>query len=403
MPTYEVSAFDVVGFGQGPSITRFSALLGVLQNMTAEARSQVLSRGTYTLAKLLIKVVANAQTVDATLTSRKDTAPGAQSATVTALTTGFFEDTVNTDSLADGSLFNRSLVTGAGGAGLLTFTAVGATLATSTEDAIFSLNAGSAGGESGPNNTTLWLGLSGSLGDTTSEPNTEYTFRSAATLSNLRNFTNTAPNGSAITIRARKNQGNGNQVATVTDGATGSFEDTTNTDAYVSGDEGDLQWSAGVQSAWRSAVLQCKVASAVRPLISYLDTGTGFWNAAQFFNPEGISYDTSVEGDTQMKARASFTLQSMFCNIIATNTVVDNTVFARKGGANTALTLTITAGTTGIFEDTVNTVSYVAGNLYNYGSPGAGAAGKSCDFLVLAMGGNTAGGGASRSRVLTMH
>ena len=80
----------------------------------AESIAQVVFRDTGTLKNGFASATANTRSTATTVTSRINAAPGNISVSITASTTGVFEDTVNTDSITSGIAVNMATTTGTG-------------------------------------------------------------------------------------------------------------------------------------------------------------------------------------------------------------------------------------------------------------------------------------------------
>ena len=109
--------------------TRWSNPCGTFGNINIEAVDQFIVRDTYTWANLLLIVPTNTLNGATTIRSRVNAVNGNMSLSVAAAATGTFEDTTNSDSLVDGSLFVYQIATG-GTAGTFYMTTISSTLST---------------------------------------------------------------------------------------------------------------------------------------------------------------------------------------------------------------------------------------------------------------------------------
>ena len=91
---------------------------------------------------------------------------------------------------------------------------------------------------------------------------------------------------------------------------------------------------------------------------------------------EGFLVPDTTESRSQKTARSSFTAKNMFVYVSAHGASSGVNIYLRKNGANSALTVSIAASTTGVFEDTTNTVDYVATDTYNWFIDHGGGAGS---------------------------
>lgn len=93
---------------------------GTPSSFTSESQTQAKVHAAYTWKNLAVRVSANAHTTSPCIfRSRKNSANGNQSVSVPASTSGYFEDTTNTDTLASGDMVCYHVTT-AGGTGNIT-------------------------------------------------------------------------------------------------------------------------------------------------------------------------------------------------------------------------------------------------------------------------------------------
>jgi hypothetical protein len=74
---------------------------------------------------------------------------------------------------------------------------------------------------------------------------------------------------------------------------------------------------------------------------------------------------SSTEADVQCNIRGDCTLRNWYIFVHTNARSTDSTFTLRKGGADTALTFTVPASTTGLFTDTTNSVSITSGDAVN--------------------------------------
>lgn len=382
-----------IATGQAASTTSYY-LAGSGPNLTAsatESTRQVTVRTAGTVSKLAIMVVANDRAAS-TLRLRKNTANGNQSASITASTTGTFEDAVNTDALVATDVFNYQLVTGAGGS-------------------IFNFNAISHLFDSGTNTSQrMVVHINGAIGNNEPFPlagiqaaspiagNQLKIYGNGGTFKNLAVLVSANTRDADCTVTLQK--GGVNQTLTVTIPTTtaGLFEDTTHTDAAVNGDL--FSWNTVRPGTTGNCVVQYVAVDFETTDRTFYLSGFGTSApvaAATVFYGISFSNTTSAaaESDSQSLARMSYTLTNLRV-FTATNTITaDSTFKVRKNGADGNLTVTITASTSGAFEDVTHSDSAVASDLLNYQFT-AGATGTSVNIrssqllaTVSASGGST--------------
>lgn len=218
--------------GVSDNVARYTGWGRDLIANATEGAAQFKVRAAGTLVNLAADVSANTRDGAVTVRSRKNTANGGLLVSITASTTGFFEDNSNSDTLAVDDITNVS-ITGAGTAGTCTIRSVKATYTTTTSKAQFvggTLSMTVAQGTTRYNAPTF-ADLS------TTEANAQTILNVALTLSDLsaRIQTNTASTTS--TIKTRVNGADGTQAISIATTVTGYFVDATHTDAIGATDK----------------------------------------------------------------------------------------------------------------------------------------------------------------------
>ncbi|GAI71869.1 unnamed protein product, partial [marine sediment metagenome] len=188
---------------------------------TWEPRTLYKFRVAATLSNLYAYVYTNTITAASTLITRRNRINGSQSVSITASTTGGFEDTVNSDNIASGNNVNLRLVTGATG--------------TSIALSVFQVKSNSAGRQVAAASSyiislvkgrTTYITIEGncqSIND--DETLVQVTARTAFIAKNM--YVNLYTNGitNTTTFTLRKDGANGGLLVSVPSGATGQFED----------------------------------------------------------------------------------------------------------------------------------------------------------------------------------
>lgn len=227
------------------SVTRFCPIVGIGAANATEANQQMQFTTGGTLQKFFIYVQANARTSTTTFKTRKNATDGSQSISVTASSTGIFEDTANTDTIASGDLVNCSIVTGTGAGEALTLRNVKVEF--TTTDSKFPMGSVGATISVGSNTTYVPMAVAGntlSAGNTESTTKTEANF--AFAVSKLWVYCSAA-GANDVTVTLRKNAADTALTVTVT--GTGEFEDSTNEVSLVATDEINLKYT-GTGATW---------------------------------------------------------------------------------------------------------------------------------------------------------
>lgn len=117
------NTFMVNGFGSttvNAASTVYYTIMGSPSiSVTTESEAQSEARITFTLSKLRVFIGTNTVVASSSVTLRKNAANGNQTVSITGLTTGAFEDAVNTDTVVATDLLDSQLITGAGGTSLV--------------------------------------------------------------------------------------------------------------------------------------------------------------------------------------------------------------------------------------------------------------------------------------------
>lgn len=183
----------------------------------------------------------------------------------------------------------------------------------------------------------------------------------------IRVVTNTR-DGSSVTV-TRINGADGNQSVTVPALTTGFFHDAVNTDVLSPGDLIDYQTfstnSVGVSPGYNLTILQTVFTATAagrvyrRVASQTLNRDTGF----QSLGP-GVSTNVAELGFQQVCTPGTFrnAAVDVFSNIGGSSSILT----FRLNGADTALTLTLPVGTTGILENLVDAVAVVQDDLVNW-------------------------------------
>lgn len=354
------------GVSQAASVTAFYPIGGGAIADTTEANRTDTWRVAGTLSNLYIKILTNGVSATSTLRTRKNGADANIVVSITASTTGEFEDAVNTDAVGAAEDWHLSLATGASGS-TLTFSICSTYFAATSDTATHFRATGAAGGvalNTGAGNTR-WLGPFGDINaGAGSEAFVQWAARGTTTLKNMFLYVVANGRSSTTTFRSRKNTANGAMSLSVTAGATGVFEDTSNTDSLADGDVFNWQYTNGTGTG------SVDIALIGGDLVttdnaSYVGSGNaaGISPAAlatRYMVYGGRMASNAVEATETGDARYAGTASDLSCVVSANATTTDSTLKLRVDGADGNQVATITAATTGIFTDAVNTDTLVA-------------------------------------------
>jgi hypothetical protein len=191
-------------------------------------------------------------------------------------------------------------------------------------------------------------------------------YRTPCTFTNLYANINTNSNTVVASLRFRKNGADGNLTLSIGAGLTGEFQDTLNTDSIVAGDVVDLFEDAGDVALSHSEMqivgdFQGKVQKFESQVLL---TSTDTLKFAPLVEGAIVA---SPESRVQLLIYTDFTFSNGAATTVFANTRLNTTTIGlRRNSANGNLAISIGAGATGIFEDTVNTDAAVNGDLVNW-------------------------------------
>lgn len=342
--------------------TRYSA------DITVEAQAAHTWRTAGTLTNLYINIIVNSRGTS-TLRTRKATANANLVVSITASTTGKFEDTTNSDVVAAGDNWHLSMVTGSGGASFQYRTYMLLFSATT--------NTNSRVGADGNNaiSTASSTQVAPLAGDGThtaggTDSVMGVTYRVAGTLKNLH--VNVASNArtTTTTMRSRLNSANGALAISIGAGVTGVLEDTSNTDTIASGNLINVAFVTGTGTeTLMPGLYYADFATTTNQAMYTAAAGGGNSVAAgvtTYYGFSGALRTTTTESNMIAESNLAFTGSLLQCNISANTIALASTVNFRKNSANGNQTVSITALTTGVFQDTVNSDSITASDTVNY-------------------------------------
>lgn len=350
------------------------------QTTSVEANGQVLFKENGVLSNLWINVRTNAVTATSPFRVRKNGANTTLVCNVGSSATGAFEDTTHTDTVAVDDLINYQWSPGTTGAASISVMSVLFDNQTSRSAYIRLAYHGQIGSTSETAaNTSYYYPFFGqftnSLGNNTVESLTQMLFEYDATISNIAGQVNSNSRTSTTTVKVRKNGADGNQAFNIGSTATGTFEDTTNSDTAIGGTD-ELNFAI-VNGAGTSAIswiyLACDYRTSAYPgplmwsIGSVNTTETVPSSSTRFSPPMGRAFlNTNTEALNQMKAREVFNLDKLSIYVYTNTLTSSSTWTLRNNGANSALTVNIGSSATGNIRDLTHSVTTTSTSLLNY-------------------------------------
>lgn len=334
---------------------------------TTESLSQMVWRVDGVMTNLYMRVSSNDRGTS-TLVSRLNGSDGGMSVSITAATTGEFEDASGSDTIAPGDLYCSQITTGAGGTSFIS--RITGTLFEATSDTVTMLMTGDGGifATAGATAYSIFGGSSGA--PQTTEAVAQSSFRTGGVLSDFQVNIRVNARTTTSTARVRINGGNGNQVISVGAGVTGSLEDNTNTDTVASGDEVNQSITLGTGTGnfryFTTGVLFTTTNNKTQ-ILSGRTPGVAYVVGTTYFPTLGaIRVIDTTEADVRYEVNQGFTASNYSAYISVNGSSATSTITLRKNGADGNQTLSIGSGVTGFFEDTSNTDVFTATDEINH-------------------------------------
>lgn len=220
------------------SIQEFFPFVGNIINLntaaSTDANCQVKYQTAATLKNITLNCNSNTRITDTIYNSRINAATGNLSITVSALTTGLFSDTSNSDSISINDLVNGMITTDVGG-GSISVRYIGFESITTNDKNHFIISTGSLTSQTFSTSLIRYIILNGIMGSATTDINSakcNLSFSASYLSCYLISNTITAQS----TIILQKNSAEKTSNITIPASTSGFFEDTTNSDFFKSTD-----------------------------------------------------------------------------------------------------------------------------------------------------------------------
>lgn len=398
----------------GTSALRYKKIIGNCTSAlfsNSETQATNLWRTNGTLTNLFVYVINNGISQASTLRVRKATVSQTLVASITASTTGFFEDNVHSDTVVAGNDIHALLTTGSSGTTMIarsssvvflsnTGTIYHFGISTNTNNNGFAIATASA--------TRFGAFYGSTAADTASVDSTVgITCRMAGTLQNLYAYSLANARTTTTTINSRVNSANGNLTLSIGAGVTGSFEDTVNTDTIAVNDL--INWSSvtstgtetlGVETISADFLTMNSLYQLVCGTIAGLAQNA---NVTNYFYVSGGINASTTESDQAIESNLNCTFSKLQCNISASTIVEDSTLRLRIDGANSTQVVAITGLTTGIFQDATHSDIVLASSLINYSFvTGATGISLTINSISILVDSSASGGGGGPAEYLLL-
>lgn len=363
----QISGDCIFGISGGSNFTTIGGA-GVLDGYISDAACGFPQRTLGTYSNLYVNVSTSTSSGIYTVRLRVATANGNLALSVPNNSTGEFQDIVNTDSPTAGQI-----VCASGTSGVIppTFRTLGVTFAASSG------TTGRFGSGIGINfstaSTTLFVPITGNSIAKATESDVQVQLVNAVTFENIAVNCSAKARSKADTVTIRKNAVNGTSSISVT--GTGVFEDITGPfDTYAANDNVNFAVTTGSGTGTDTFSFFTAEQSSTDSTFHLLNCDDGSRTIAfgqtAYLCISGSMTNTSVQGGTETGVQTNMFVAGSMSNLganIITNSVNATTTFTlRQGAADTALTTSIGASTTGFIQDTTHSVTIAVGDNLNW-------------------------------------
>ena len=358
--------------------TRYAAVgVGGSHNNATEVQTQITHRVAGTFNLLYAKLLTNTRNGATTIRFRVNGANGNQVLSIGSSTSGEFEDNSNSDTIiaTDEVSYSNDV---AGSSGSVVVHLLSCVFDASSNTAYRFVSGGSISFSTA--SVTRYQTAAGRLVDTSTEAESKLRIRQSITAKNLYTYINSNARTTTTTFRTRKNGANGGQSLSVTSSATGVFEDTVNSDTLADGDDFNYSrtTSTGTGSIAYFIISTVMESSDDKFCLMAGNTGSGAmgFGTTLYDGVGGKIPNGATESDQSHESNIDFTASKLGV-YIRNNTINGATsVTFRKNSTDQSLTLSVTASTSGLFEDTSNSCSVSLGDEIDVARVAAGSSGS---------------------------
>ena len=273
-----------------------------------------------------------------------------------ALPIGWFQ-TADQDVIADGDLWNLAVADGTSGTIITVFRAV----FTADGDQHSTYHSAWIDYLLGPNSTAIWaLAGNGGGGGGRPEGEIQLKYGVAGTLAFLQVYISQNDLSTDSHIRLRINGANKTQDIIIPAGMTGLFEDQIHSDAVAAGDLVTISATSGIGTGFLAfkfaAICFTATSGSAADMLGMADLEAGQWTGAIYIPIGGYGRaGTAVESDVKTRIGFPATLSKLRFYVRDNARSDITTVRLRINGSDGNQVQVVPAGTTGWFEDDVNT------------------------------------------------
>lgn len=326
----------------------------------------------------LVTIITNDRTTNGTAHFNINAVAGNQSITIPSATTGRFQDASHTDSVSAGQTVQLTIVGGTGGT-TCSYNDVGFAF-TATGTAAVQRFIGKPPATQGTSNVYGTIAAAAPSGLT--EANQGCYFVVGGTLSNWAVQIRSSNTNNTATFRDQKSGATQSVAITVAAATTGVFEDTSTVETVTAGDvwgwlydHGSIS-SGSITQDWRAVdFTSTGGASILFGTDQGAQIGVGATRFAQLLGDVAWSTtEAPVQAQALVAATYSHLIISVTVNSVATGGSYTHAL--RVTGTTSAVSVSVPHGTTGRFQDTVDTATVGAADLLDYQGVATGSSGN---------------------------
>jgi len=364
-------------FGPNNTVYGYVAMSATCSYVATEATAQTTVNFAGTFSNYAIVMSLNTlTTASQTFIFRKNGSDGSQTISVTAGSSGYFEDTTGTDTVSSGDLINTRRVVASGGSGT-SRSDISTFIFDSTVDPIVIFRANQSTTTSATTFTNLAGAGTGAATTTTNEFSALGTFRKFG----VNIVTNTRSSSSTGTLAI--NSIAGNESFSIPASTSGFFQDTTNSDTTTLTDDtvgGAIVMTAGTGSMniGTGGTVEFYSSDTNKFMMITASSGgaTVGFGVTRYISYCGNMSSSGTESARAIKTNLAFTAANLQIYIRVNTVNGSSTYDFRKNSSNGNMSISIPATTTGYFKDTSNTDSVATTDVINMRLVGGGSSGS---------------------------
>lgn len=348
------------------SASYFTAPLGYLLNpQNTEALHSLVTQEAGTFS--LLAVQANATGTSRVVVFRNNTADGNQTVSPTNTTAGVYADTTHSDTVSAGDVVNNK----ATATGSPTYDWSRWAFAATTNTVGFLGQTTNSGANAGTAHYMQGTGifLSSASGGA-SEALNKLRIRAGGSAKNLNTYTTPNAGAAGLPFVSRLNGSNGNLTCTPTGNTAQRAEDTTHSDTLAAGDDYDFTiTSSNVGGALNFLSWAVENSSATTVDLFGGPTGSGgvtrsASGTATYYHISGGIRNSTTESANTIQHGFAVTSSKLRILLSANTYSAAGTLKSRNNTADGTQTVSLTASTTGVFEDTTHSDSVASTDAY---------------------------------------